>query len=510
MLIGQLVLFDVLEIPIQESFYNGELLITNFFVFGWKRIIAILGLVAITGLLTYFHPVHWKHVDPLPRYVILTLLLIQTYAITFLEYNHYHDKWFWADRILLAVLAIYTAFNPYALVIYLVELVLLVGQLEFPSVIGYDHTHKSLVMPLLISFWVFLVIHRLSGRRVKWPLYTLFIFSLLASWYLQAGIAKVKLNWQTDNNLYNMLAASVDAGWLHNLSEIALQSVATLVQENYLLLQYGGLAVELIFPLLLVINRRIAIFCFINFIIFHLMVYVVSGIFFWQWIIMETVIIAVLLYRPQSTAVLFTRPYWALFALLLILNPLFIHITPLAWLDCGFINSYTFYLRNDTGEKQRLDSSFFSPYDVGFAKNRFTYTNPDNVVAKTLGQCHDAQVVQLVEQWSENSEADNREKVRNYKAEFGMNNYNEQRAEKFRRFLTEFTQNKLRYDPQFISQVDVPIHMQQGKNQQNFSFDEANQLIIVYEEKVVRPDLKFFSLKTDSVRMDVSPQQAVR
>ena len=495
----QPVLRYVYDFPVSEAQYDGSLLLTA--VFGFKkRIILALGLLlAAAAAMTLYRPVRFRAVGPLSRYLFLCVIVIQTYTIAVMDFNHYHGEWFLMDRILLVALAVYAVINPYSLPLYLIQLVLLTNQLEVPDVVDYDRTHKSLILPILLSFWAFLLFRQWFAQRIRWTSFVLILLSILSSWYLKAGIAKYQIDWPNSNNIYNMLAAAVDAGWLHTWNANFLQQVGALVNEYHVALQYGGLVVEILLPLLLLLHRRLALICLAGFISFHGLVYALSGIFFWQWIVMELIIAGVLIFDASYAARLFTRENLIIYWALLLINPLFIQITKLAWLDCGYINSYTFYLLDDQGREEKLDSSFFAPYDVGFAKNRFYYLREEKHLARTLGQCYDPTLVTLVANWPDRSGVDNRQRADAYRDEHGMESHQTEKSEAFVHFLQTFTKNKLAYDPQWISRVDVPLHMEQGPNQQDFQMDGVTAMKVVYEEKVVLPALQVERVLADSL-----------
>ncbi len=509
-LIGVLIVFAALpiltkiyEYPLSEKQYDGQLLITNWIYFGWKRWVALSALFFLAIFLSWFRPLKWNEIGKLSRYLFWTVLIIQTYTIAMMEYNHYHAEWFLADRILHFLLAGVVIWNPYFLPVYILQLVLLTNQLEVPDVVDYDRTHKSLILPILWSFWVFTVLYKNSFEKLRWTSFVLIFLSILSAWFMDAGIGKIKINWAEENNLYNMLAASTDAGWLHFLSSDTLKTLGEFVRENHKLLQYGGLVVEVLFPLLLLWHRKIAAFCLVGFAFFHLLVYTLSGIFFWQWMVMELIVLLVILYDKKYAQKLFTKSNLAIYYLLLLINPFLIKITDLAWLDCGFINSYTFYLINDEGKAKRLDSSFFSPYDVGFAKNRFYFARNEKHLTGTLGQCLDENVLKMVGNWHSKSDTSNLVNLENYRTKKGLQSYNEDKAERFRYFLKTFTRDKLKNDPKWISNIDMPIHIQQGENQQNFDFENAQKLKMVYAEKVALPHLHYFIVKKDSILLDL-------
>ena len=489
----------VYDFPVSEAQYDGSLLLTTIFEFRRRILLALGLLLAAAGALTVYRPARFRDVGRLSRYLFLCVIVIQTYTIAVMDFNHYHGAWFLADRILLVALAVYAVINPYSLPLYLIQLVLLTNQLEVPDVVDYDRTHKSLILPILLSFWAFFVLKQWFAQRIRWTSFVLILLSILSSWYLKAGIAKYQIDWPNSNNIYNMLAAAVDAGWLHTLDIGWLQQVGALVNEHHVALQYGGLIVEILLPLLLLLHRRVALVCLAGFISFHALVYALSGIFFWQWIVMELIVMGVLVVDEAYATRLFTRENLVIYFALLLLNPLVIRITKLAWLDCGYVNSYTFYLLDNQGREKKLDSSFFAPYDVGFAKNRFYYLRQEKHLARTLGQCYDPELVTLVAAWPDHPTVENRQSADDYRNAHGMEGYQLDKSEAFIRFLQVFTKDKLAHDPQLISLIDVPLHMEQGENQQNLQMEGVAAMKIVYEEKVVLPELQVERVVADSI-----------
>ncbi|MEM1326911.1 MAG: hypothetical protein AAGI23_13200 [Bacteroidota bacterium] len=501
--LGQWWLYGLMDIKVRAVHFDHLPLISNFLTFGKLKVLLLSALFGTSLLLTYFFPVRLQDVGRLARYLFLTVVLIQTYTIALMDYNHYYDTWFLVDRLSLIVLTGAVLYRPMLLPIYIFQLILLTGQLEYPHVIGYDHTHKSLVLPILICFWLFMVGNRLLNNRFDWQLYVIFLMSILGTWYFQAGIGKFNLNWFNDNNLYNLFAASFDAGWLSFLNKSTLIAVGDFLNEYHLLLQYGGIITELILPLLLLIDRRLTAVCLGFFIGFHVLVYILSGIFFWQWIVIEVIIGLILLKDRAYSQRFFTTTNLISYGFLLLLLPNFLNVIKLAWLDCGYINSYTFFLMQENGNQKRLDTSFFSPYDVGFAKNRFTYSLDEKFVSSTLGQCNDMAVLNIVNDWSKRNLAENMSLIEKYKTENGQYKYNENQTALFYHFLTEFTTNKLNYDPKWISVLDVPVHMQQGSNQQNLTLENVVEMRILYEEKVILPHLQFDVVRSDSAFLDL-------
>ncbi|GAA0871249.1 hypothetical protein GCM10009117_03950 [Gangjinia marincola] len=497
----QYALYAFFQMPLKESYYSNSFLVLRVKEFGLKYILAFVLLFTGAVYLEFSSSKPREHVVGLSRYIYIAVVVIQTYTIAVMDYNHYFDQWYMIDRIILVLLSILAIWRPVLLPFYILQLVLLTSQLEFPNIIGYDSTHKSLVIPLLLCFWLFASSKKVLTYRLPSYVYTIIVISIICTWYLQAGMAKFELNWQNDNDLYYLLAASHDAGWLYTIPTESLIALGELVTKNHIVIQYLGLIIELILPLVIFLNRRIAIVCFFAFICFHGLVFALSGIFFWQWMVIEGIIIYVLVSNSAFAKQFFQLKNAVTYYFLLLLIPTFVYVIKLAWLDCGYLNAYTFFVKNAEGETKKLDTSFFAPYDVGFAKNRFTYTLDGNFISNTLGQCRDAEVINIIKAWQSEGNEKSTAQIIDYRDQKGRKYFNVDKAQRFNYFLKEFTTNKLRYDPKFISNVDVPLHMAQGENQQNISFDNATELMVLYQEKAILPNFEEYIVSSDTLRI---------
>ena len=499
MLVGVRMVLLAIELPVRESFYAGGWIGRHLTMLSLKRLVLLGVVLAGAAFWAYRFPNPLARLDAPSRWLYWALLAAQTYAVALMDYNHYFDSWYAFDRILLVVAAGVVARVPALLPFYLLQLVLLSGQLEFPHRIGYDHTHKSVTLPLLTAFWLIVSLYPLAKARLRYW-YLLVVLSLAGAWYVQAGFAKWQLGWVTDNNLYNLVAGAAAFGY--GGPDSWLVPVARFVDRWHQPLQLAGLVTELVLPFFCLPGRRFVRWMLVAFIGFHLLVYVLSGIFFWQWMLLEGIIFYFIVRYPQRWRTLRKAAYWVPYYLLLLAWPLSVHVTALAWLDCGFINGYYFSLVDDAGRTYRLDSSFFSPYDVGFAKNRFTYTTNNKYLTNTMGQCYDAELLRLTRAWTADT-ARAAVELERLRAESPYFRYNEAHRVLFHTFLRRFARNKLRYDPHWISTVDPPLHMVQGPNQQNFA-PAADSLRIDYREFILLPNLEQLPYRSASLTLPLA------
>ena len=490
-----------LRLPIYEEYYHGSPVWNMIGKLNGKRLVILVALCVGCLILDRWRGVSLSDLPGPAAALLVVAIGLQTYTLGLLDYNHYFDNWMAADRLLLGALAVLSIARPVYLPLFVVDLVLMTGQLRQPGLIGYDHVHKFIFPQILSLYWSHLVVSRFIRVRYGDHLPVLLVMAPLSLWYIMAGVGKLELDWPNQNSLYNLFAAATDAGWLSSWSQEIKVTLGDALLSFQKPLLWGTIVLEILLPLLLVVNRMTAIAVSVSLMVFHLFVYLFSGILFWQWSLLELVFMYFLIWRPAQVRVLFTNKMRAAYWGLLLLLPFTIHIGKLAWFDCGYINHYAFYLVDSRGRDVALDASYFSPYDTGFAKNRFYFLTRAKTMAYTYGQCNDNRLLTLLRDWSSRTDVDNRILVEEFREHDGMDRYDEGRAATFRHFVTTFINNKNRYDPQWISRLSVPPHMQQGRDQRNLQLADADHLKIVYGERVVLPGLTYFPIVQDTLRL---------
>ena len=494
----------LLALRLNEARYTGGTPLADILGETSARRWAVYGvLLALIGGLEWAHRRSGRARGPggIGRWVFTAALLVQTYSVAAMDYNHFYDSWFATERIALVITSALCWWRPLFLPGYLLQLIVLTGQLKYPALIGYDHVHKFIAVPILLAYWVQTVLGCFVRVRRAGELYALFVMALLSLWYINAGIGKLEIGWERQNSLYNLFAAATDAGWLEDWSRTTKLYLAEFLTGLRAPLLYGTIVLEIALPLLLFTTRRLAIVTAVSLMAFHLFVYLFSGILFWQWSVLELTFLGYLFLRPDGARELFGWRNRLAYLGLLVTIPFFFHIGKLSWFDCGYVNLYTFYLLDEAGEAHELNATYFSPYDTGFAKNRFYFTTPYRTISNTYGQCNDGRLLEIVEGWARTGDTTGVRAVEAYRSTYGQARYDTLRAGAFYHFLTEFVSSKNAYDPQLVSHLSPPPHMQQGGDQGNFRVPALRALRIVYEEKVILPGLEFFPVRQDTVTL---------
>ncbi|MEQ9424516.1 MAG: hypothetical protein RJQ09_08875 [Cyclobacteriaceae bacterium] len=370
--------------------------------------------------------------------------------------------------------------NPIFVIFFVFEVAIISNQFSFPDCFSYSYTDKKIIFDILLTFWLF-TIFRLRISKIPWHLFTITVFAIIGNWYLLAGIGKLGIDWHSNNHLSKLFLASVRHGWLSGFDNL-VDIIHNFTVKYDPILTYGTYLVEIILPLLLILKRKLTIAILVIFIFFHISIFVSSGIFFWKWIITEIVLILVIVISYRHN--FFTLRNYLIYVICLLVAPLFYSNLKLSWLDSGIINYYSFYLKSGSDELIKLDASFFSPYDLVFAQNRFFFHTDRHHLSNTYGSNFNQEAVELINK-SEVMTNPFFDSLRNV---YGKNDFDVTKAAKFELFLNKFITNKLDNDRKLISYLDPPMHITQGQNQQNFDQlqtlgESPGELIMIYQEE---------------------------
>lgn len=313
------------------------------------------------------------------------------------------------------------------------------------------------------------------------------VLLILCNWYFKAGLGKIIVDWQNHNALYNLFMASVAHDWLYQFPQLK-NWIGTSLYQMKGIIEYLTLFIEFLFPLILLFKRSWFKYIMGSFIIFHLLVYLTSGIFFWKWIVLEVVLIITSF--KWSGMLRFSFRQKAIYIGALVLFYFASPTTSLVWYDTPFLQKFEFYLVDETQEK-KLDASFFSPFDVVFAQNRFSFINQRPTYTRTYGATTSLNTL------IEANDAVKKNGTPNFDFA-GVVDYDMEKENAFICFIQQFVGNKLNRDVKWVNWVDAPMHIHQGQNQQNFeAFKEADTLKVVYKELLTLSNLTFKEIYRD-------------
>ncbi len=102
----------------------------------------------------------------------------------------------------------------------------------------------------------------------------------------------------------------------------------------------------------------------------HLGIFLLTGIFFWKWILLNLAIVAALSLVPRGPIPLQHR---VLVMALVFLSPYVYKIPPFAWLDTPAVNTLHILAVTDAGETLEVPNNYFLPLSVTFVQQRMQW-----------------------------------------------------------------------------------------------------------------------------------------
>jgi hypothetical protein len=425
---------------------------------------AVLVITIVLLLLNYtstswnrfYSHLNWKrwNDDFKLRGFIVFVALILAWAFSTYEFNSYYGQPHYFDRIFLIVLALLIWINPIFVFPFITFAITLVSQFEHPNVLQYSWTDKRLIFDTLILFTVFVFLNLIF--KVSPLAFVFLAFCLQAAHYFIPSLAKIQLgnsplDWLNHNQLHLLFVSSYVNGWLGFLTQNDVLSVARLIKEFNIPLQFITLVSEAGF-LFILVNRRVATVLLIGAILLHIGICVSSGIFFWKWILLD--IAFLLLIRQKVAQQLFTLKFLVLSIILIVFSEMYFHPTRLAWFDTRVNNMFELEAVDEKGYIFDIPRGFFAPYDLVFAQNRFPYLSQERLLVGTFG------AVSTFEQEQQINSAQLPTDLNVLKSSLGINRYDPDVAEEFDAFIIRvFTNvNSNLQSPIFLPSILRPPH----------------------------------------------------
>lgn len=129
-------------------------------------------------------------------------------------------------------------------------------------------------------------------------------------------------------------------------------------------------------------RTRWAIWCTLFYDLQHIMIFLLTGIFFWKWILLNfAIVIALSQIRKVSW------PAWVsiAFMLIIICSPMAFQIVKLAWFDSGAMNHVHFEAVTADGDTYAVPSNYFLATSVTFAQQRIGDPGSEHFSTGTWG-----------------------------------------------------------------------------------------------------------------------------
>lgn len=339
---------------------------------GFVQLVAMLLAV---GLLIWrrAHGWRWADMDNGERWRpwLLLIVVILAWTYTTYDYNLYFDQAHNWDRLLLLVLAAAVVWRPVFLLPFVLLVTALATQFNYPLG-GYSVAEQFVLVRILILFFAALVLRAVTARPVG-RVFAFLLLTLVASSYWWPGLGKLRLLWFTHGHINLLLPAAYSSGWLAFLSPESIASIVQFLANLNPLMVAFTLFAEC-GAILFLWRRSFAMLLLASWIVLHVGIVAISGIFFWKWILLDLGLLWLLSRSNQEHLFpVFDRSYLLLSVVLIGAGRFWYEPVNLSWYDTPINYAYRFEAIGESERIYRLPPRFFTPYEYQFSLGNFGY-----------------------------------------------------------------------------------------------------------------------------------------
>lgn len=383
---------------------------------------------------------------PLVRIVLLAAAGTLVVSLAFYEPNWFLGRSHLVDRALLVGLFVLVVWRPIALVPFIILAGVMTFQFAVP--LGrYTLNDKRLVVDVVILFCLATgagIMHRAGGVRA----FIGAVGVLLVSWYLVAAVGKINLRWLQREELANMTRSAHLIGWLPGSTA---GRVAELVARTDWLLIPAAIVVELA-TILFLLGRRPALAALLALPGLHLMVFLLSGIFFWKWMILEAALIVLVVRCRKETFSTFGPALVILALPFAFLSPRLFGVATLAWYDTSYSVNLELEAVGTSGAVYRVDRDDMAPYELLLTQGRLGFLARPGIVIGSSGTALSWEVASRIRQARTASD------ISEIEGQYAVSQYREASALVFDRFVRTRFQHWSDQPP-----LRPPHHIESGR-----------------------------------------------
>lgn len=293
------------------------------------------------------------------------------------DYSLYFDQGHYADRLLLLLLVPMIYWRPVFVLPFLTALLPVIWQ--FTVLVAYSWAAPFLLIRLLTLFVACFAVQAVAKR---FPLKDFVFLSgcLLAAHYWLSGWGKFSWDWFRYDEVLLMLPYSYSNGWLKQLHPDTILAVLQALNPLNGFFKVFVLVVEF-GSFLFFYSPKFPLFFLSGWMLFHVGVFLFSGICFWMWVTLEIGFLWLFLRKGGFLSLpVFTRSHLLLSTVLIVSGSYWCKPAKLFWYDLPFSYSYRVEATAVDGEIYQLPPTFFSPYDYQFIMSGLAYLGSHPVV----------------------------------------------------------------------------------------------------------------------------------
>jgi hypothetical protein len=306
----------------------------------------------------------------------------------------------WGERALLVVLGIVGHWYPLAWLPW--------TYLVLHSFGGWTH-HGTLPLRIVMLFLgqlLFIGLPRRFFPDLAWPqsdaigvVFLTIAMAIHASHYVIPAVGKMRLgphwwSWCFDNKLHTVAAGAYQWGWARFLAESTAAKLVRVIRALDVPFQIVTLTFEL--GIVLALFHRYALFGMaLGIIGMHVMIFLSTGILFWEWMILNVAFCGVACtIDPAAQQLLFSVETGLAVVVLVLAGPARNRIWKpvwLAWWDTPFTARVHWEVIGASGKRYELYNDFLCPHERLYGRVHGYFMVSDRVFTYHLGQVYPAE-----------------------------------------------------------------------------------------------------------------------
>ena len=449
---------------------------SSFFLASFRETTFVLLFGVVTLFLSYNHrAISWSKFSD---YKILKVLV---FAIVFpifweqffYDYNFYLNTDALIDKGLILLFMILLFIHPLFAFMLLSIGYIFFHSITFPFDSAGSHMPEfTAIYHILLLFVTFILLKSIKRfNHIDTKLFIFLALTIHASNYFIPGVAKIEISphgweWTFSNEINNLFISAHLNGWLGFLTEERSLQIVNYLNHIDVFFTLSNMFIQL-GAIFLLYSRRVSLWMFSIFELFHLGIVLMSGIIFWQWIILNLGFIYAIKHLSQENLkFLYNRRMFTVFIAIVALSPLLYRPFVFAWWDSNVNTIYDVYIVTEKNRHIKLNSQDISPYDEMFAQNALisfidkeptlinnrgillkdvnTYSNSfylflnyfkDEKIEKKPFYNQSFTIYQALER------AESIDDVKSVLKEYGHSIYSEKKSEVFKEFLQQYFRN---------------------------------------------------------------------
>jgi hypothetical protein len=427
------------------SLYDNSSIFLNLF----NALSISFSLLLLIPLLLYKQ--QWKSIfnnyQIIKYFVIFITILWAWYVIT-LDFNLYFNQAYHADRVILLILLLLSIRFPFFFLYFLIFSLLFINQLNYPSLefsFPEDYNNPRPLLDILILFSTFILIKKFY-KNFSILLFFITVICLHASNYFIPGLGKMMIshnyiNWIWINDLSNIVIARYTHGWITDI--ISLDTALTIAKhfQEWTVIAQIITFLSQILVLVVFIHKRFSLLLFLSFELLHIGVFIVTGIFFWEWVLINLAIVySINKLTLQDSKKIFNYKVMLVAIPFIFLGNSVFNASFLAWYDTPLHNYFEIYAVDENDKEYKMDKNLFAPYEqVLYASNYTSYIDKKTM---TAWSCSNQTIMQELTAISmQKNKSQIKKSISNLEEKYGYNYFNQEQQKLFETFIKRYIQN---------------------------------------------------------------------